>query len=380
MSKMRLLKASPFYHQYLLDFYSAHLGAENLGYNKQYRLLMDDVFGWADFWKTNLEEMGSYEVLEVVTNAEKLQKQWAKENKVVYNEANWLQDILETQIQSFRPEVFFAHDCNNLDLSFRERMKKKYGVKKIIGWDGIAQNNPDKYRGCDVVLSCNEDSILFYKKNGFESYFFPFAFETSILNKLKMREPLYNVVFSGSLFVGNNLHNERIKFLSEMASKAKLDFWVSGMSRRNLLNPFYLKGQLGLPMRDYFGVLRIVLKNRGPVFGLKMYQLLSDSKITLNYHIDSAGAKAGNMRLFEATGVGSCLVTDWKPNISEFFEPDKEVVVYKSAAECLEKINYLLNNENKRKEIARAGQKKTVKTYSFEKRIKDFANAVLSYN
>ena len=86
------------------------------------------------------------------------------------------------------------------------------------------------------------------------------------------------------------------------------------------------------------------------------------------------------MRLFEATGVGSCLVTDWKPNISEFFEPDKEVVVYKSPAECLEKINYLLNNENKRKEIARAGQKKTVETYSFEKRIRDFANAVLSYN
>ncbi len=366
MNKIKLLKASPFYHQYLIDFYSAHRELDNLSYSQQMNLLMGDCFGWANFWKINLEKTGMFEVFEVVTNAEKIQKQWAKECNVKYSKANWLQDILEAQVRVFGPEVFFAHDYSNLNFSFRDRIRKKYGVKTIIGWDGIAQNNPEAYQGCDIVLSCNEDTVKFYKQKGFKSYFFPFGFETSVLDKLVKRDPLRDVVFSGSLFAGNNLHNERIKFLFKIASKINLDLWVSGISRRDFLNPFYLKDQLGVSMVDYFGALKIVLSNHGPVFGLRMYQLLSDAKITLNHHIDSSGTKAGNMRLFEATGVGSCLVTDWKPNISNFFEPDKEIVVYKNLEECLEKVNYLLNNEAKRKEIAAAGSRKTAEIYSFK--------------
>ena len=43
------------------------------------------------------------------------------------------------------------------------------------------------------------------------------------------------------------------------------------------------------------------------------------------------------MRLFEATGSGACLVTDWKENLGELFEPDVEVVTYRSVAECVKK-------------------------------------------
>ena len=70
------------------------------------------------------------------------------------------------------------------------------------------------------------------------------------------------------------------------------------------------------------------------------------------------------------------MITDWKENISDFFEPDKEVVVFKTPGECADKVRYLLNNEPKRKEIAAAGQKKTLEFYGFEKRIKDFASLV----
>ena len=35
------------------------------------------------------------------------------------------------------------------------------------------------------------------------------------------------------------------------------------------------------------------------------------------------------MRMFEATGVGSCLISDHKNNNDEYFVPEKEIVVYK---------------------------------------------------
>ncbi|MBK7501080.1 MAG: glycosyltransferase family 1 protein [Ignavibacteriales bacterium] len=50
-------------------------------------------------------------------------------------------------------------------------------------------------------------------------------------------------------------------------------------------------------------------------------------------------------------------------NISDFFEPDKEVVTYNSSEECVEKVNWLLLHPNELKQIADAGQKRTLKIH-----------------
>ncbi len=74
------------------------------------------------------------------------------------------------------------------------------------------------------------------------------------------------------------------------------------------------------------------------------------------------------MRLFETTGVGACLLTDWKENLSDLFEPDKEVLTYRTAEECVEKVNYILEHEAERRSIAAAGQRRTLREHNFEKR------------
>jgi len=73
-----------------------------------------------------------------------------------------------------------------------------------------------------------------------------------------------------------------------------------------------------------------------------MYQVLRDSLLTLNHHGD-VGPYANNLRLFEATGVGTLLITDWKENLAEMFEPGKEVIVYRTPEECAELIKYTWN-------------------------------------
>ena len=74
------------------------------------------------------------------------------------------------------------------------------------------------------------------------------------------------------------------------------------------------------------------------------------------------------MRMFEATGVGTCLLTDAGTNINELFEVGKEVVVYSSVDEAGEKVRYLLDNEKERKDIARAGHQRTLKEHTFSNR------------
>ena len=62
------------------------------------------------------------------------------------------------------------------------------------------------------------------------------------------------------------------------------------------------------------------------------------------------------MRLYEATGVGSLLITDQKDNLGELFEVGKEVVAYSSIEEAAELIRYYLDHPDEASEIARAGQ------------------------
>ena len=67
----------------------------------------------------------------------------------------------------------------------------------------------------------------------------------------------------------------------------------------------------------------LAARSHPPLFGLDMFQGLRDSQVTLNTHIDISPRSASNMRLFEATGAGSCLLTDRKENLDwTLFEED----------------------------------------------------------
>jgi spore maturation protein CgeB len=91
-----------------------------------------------------------------------------------------------------------------------------------------------------------------------------------------------------------------------------------------------------------------------------------ETPLTLNHH-GAIPPYANNLRLFEATGVGTLLVTDWKAKLHDMFEPGKEVIAYRSAEECAELVKYYLEHDEERQAIARAGQQRhyvTIRTIS----------------
>jgi spore maturation protein CgeB len=105
-----------------------------------------------------------------------------------------------------------------------------------------------------------------------------------------------------------------------------------------------------------------------PVFGTEMYKILQKSDLTFNSHASINKGESANMRLFEATGVGTCLISDYGPNISDMFEPDVEIVTYRSVEECIEKVEYLSSRPEERARIAAAGQKRTLTDHSIASR------------
>jgi spore maturation protein CgeB len=120
----------------------------------------------------------------------------------------------------------------------------------------------------------------------------------------------------------------------------------------------------------------IVARHHGEVWGMDMYRALASSRMTLNRHIGVAENNANNMRLYEATGVGTLLITDQKDNLGELFEPGKELVTYRSKEEAAELIRYYLEHPGEAEDIARAGKKRTLSEHTYEQRMIEL-NAIL---
>lgn len=378
---IRFLKSSTVYSEYLERYYTERPGLDTQPYDDQRREIMSDRFGWSDFWKTHLEATGHFTAEEIIYNCAPLQKAWARDAGVDYSESNWMIEILQAQLEAFRPDVWFIHGYE-LGPEVRQRFRKKLpSIQWIIGWDGIVKNDTAFYAGSDQILVCHPDSVAYYSARGIRAHHFRLGFENSILDSLVKRSPRHEVTFVGGVSLSESGHNQRMVVLDQVARELPVSYWLSGnvgltgsvrgciaqARRRNLRYAFDSIAKLP-------AAIRLGSLSRGSVFGLEMYQTLADSKIVLNVHIDAAREKAANMRLFEATGTGSCLVTDWKENLADLFDVDRELVTFKSPQECIAKVRYLLDHEQERTRIAAAGKARTLSDHTLEKSITEFAH------
>ena len=80
------------------------------------------------------------------------------------------------------------------------------------------------------------------------------------------------------------------------------------------------------------------------------------------------------MRLYESTGVGTFLLTDWKQNLGDILEPKREVATYASSEECLEQVGFYLAHAEQRESIARAGQERTLREHNYRVRMEELVS------
>ena len=71
---------------------------------------------------------------------------------------------------------------------------------------------------------------------------------------------------------------------------------------------------------------------------------------------------------------GGFLITEYNPDLKEYFIFGQEIETYKSNKDLAEKIKYYLANSDKRKRIAEAGHKKALKCHTYTRRFKVLFN------
>jgi spore maturation protein CgeB len=58
-------------------------------------------------------------------------------------------------------------------------------------------------------------------------------------------------------------------------------------------------------------------------------------------------------------------------NLSDYYVDGKEVVIFKSMNEMMEKAKYYLEHQEERDKIAKAGYERTIKEHTYEQRFKE---------
>lgn len=393
---MKLLRVTTNYPLYLEQFYGARPELQRAAFDVQYREIMLDSFGWADFWSHALAPLG-YEVWEPVANALFLQRAWATENGVAFDERRFDHEVILAQARAFQPDVVLANDHRRFDVSFFEQLKQQCpSIRLVIGWCGAPPIDGPVFAAYDLILSNIPGFVDDFRRRGHDAEYFRHAFSKEVLKRIDVDGPGDGgFCFAGSLIRGEGFHADRYRLLSELVEQTDLELFIPGRkgdvaqpendgvkgSLRNaiyrtshvpglkwLVNAVPRARQIAEAGEERRYEAQLDARCHPPLFGRTMYEKLAQSAVTLNSHIDATGPAASNMRLFEATGVGACLLTDWKPNLVEFFEPEREVVTYRSPAEAVEKYRWLQAHERERREIAAAGQQRTLREHTFDHR------------
>ncbi len=99
--------------------------------------------------------------------------------------------------------------------------------------------------------------------------------------------------------------------------------------------------------------------------------VVARSRINLN--ISLKGMRGGTpKRVIDIMGAGGFVLSTYCKETADLFEEGREIEFFRTPEELVEKAAYYLEHEKERKAIARAGQKRVLKDFTYEKYLKRF--------
>ncbi len=358
---MKLLYTNVYYPKFFNSFYKKFPGVTKFNYRKHQQLIYDQLMLASDYIPVAFQELG-VNVESILLNAKPLQDRWAFEHKLNTHHfldwtlgriplvrgtfrPRWVYKAFISQVEDFKPDVIYMHNINYVEPEILYSLKNR--VKLIVGQ--IASPLPENQflTPYDMIFSSLPNLVREIQFRGIRSALVPLAFEPRIIPIIGRQKRQYNLTFVGGF---SPLHQQRIKLINKVGEELPIDIFGYGS---------HLVNDIGSMIRHH-----------GETWGKQMYEILAQSRITINNHIDMAINYANNLRLFEATGMKTLLITDYKSNLNELFVPGKEVETYRSPEELITKVKYYLDNPNKADKIIKAGYRRVIKDHTYIERCK----------
>lgn len=339
------LFVNTFYGAFLNSVYSSDPSLASKSYLEQKNTLQGYFFGDSDFYSEGLKKAG-WNSDDLIINCLPLQKRWAIEN----NSQNSGFALLVEQVRKISPDVVYIQDLAAIPQEVLSELKKITSL--VAGQIATPYSENIPFGMYDVIFSTCPHFIEEFRSKGVTAYYQPLAFEERVLQKqIKYEDRKIDVSFVGGI---SQLHKTSYRLLEVLVERTPVKIWGYGKETLQNNSP-------------------ILARHQGEAWGCDMFSILQNSKITINRHGEIAKNYAANMRLYEATGSGSLLVTDYKDNLNELFTIGWEAVAFRSPEEAADLVNYYLNNPLEAAKIAEAGQRRTLREHTYSHRMSQTA-------
>ncbi len=368
--RLKFLQIDTFYENYLKDFYTQNHILRQASFFEQMKALQLDGFAAVHTLAPYMGEIG-YEHLWIVGNSYFPQIKWAQENNIdIRNFSNLTLDIARYQIEAFQPDIIFTTNAMVFNSKFMRSLFIR--PKLIMGFQASDIPPNTDWSEFDVILSplklFREEALKYGAKNA--EHFMP-GFPTWIYSSIKKIQPIVDLVFCGQWTLDQHkTRNELLEHIAKNSSTPGNEFAVK----------YFLSGAVDkLPNK-------VKSVTFGSKYGIEMHKALREGTIAFDakgsvrsYYDQEKGLanvpkylgenETATMRIFEATGSGVFLLTQFSPNLKKYFKLGEEIETYENEKELIDKIRFYISHPLERQEIAENGKKRCHDNYSENKKV-----------
>lgn len=241
----------------------------------------------------------------------------------------------------FRPHIII---CNAGGLSFRPQdavFLRKLGIKLL----GIALSDPAVHasttskiaQNFDIFYSKDVDCVNSYKKAGVNAHQLPTATNPLFFHPVPPKDE-----YQCDVLILGAVHDDRIEPVKALVKN--FDTHVHGENW------------------EKYGI-----ENRGYVFGKDTLAALSSAKLTVIFSRQVSGHQALKVGIFDFLAAGCLVITDENPQLHNYFSVGQEIVTFSDIDDMLRKIRYYIEHPAEADVIRKAGQKKVVDNYTWDR-------------
>lgn len=367
---MRILQSLHKYAPYIPHFEKRYQ-VEHLSFEEHRCVLLKDRFYALHLLEPVLN--GSDSAFYALWDYENLQYKWAEEKG--WSERD-LKKILFAQIEEFQPDVWY--NCSptffqpsELDAQLSDQIIR-------VCWSASPFYEEEQFKAYQTRLTNLPLDIRPKSEVGFRSDLFHPAYDPAMDTFAQNQDRPIDLFFYGqyarSIFKRRNVQIDHLLEYQQQ-SPYRIEIHLQYQEERQpVVNIPYIRRYWQKIVHPSATVRQ---RAHPPLYGLDLYQKISQSKIVFNAGVDFSKAYKVNMRNWEVLGCGAHMLSD-KGQYPSGFEAGTHLTTYSDIKDCITQLERLLDQSEVRLSIAAQGHQMVREKYSKARQWKHFQTIIAS--
>mgnify|MGYP004294678455 CR=1 FL=1 len=275
---------------------------------------------------------------EIVWDFESLQRKWAEENGVRFNNDSWMFDVLMAQIKTIKPDVIYFQgtelaipgrfDKLSSNTNFATALKEEFPFIRLIAMLSGFPSKGSRLSDVDVLFSASPSIQQHYKNLGFPSLLCYHAFDHRVLEILGNKNLVYDFSFVGSA----RAPEQRYWDLLELLDRTAIQLWIDEPITEQRKSYF-------LDRKRFESDLRSQIRNRAKA----CLKVVGETGLELLAGKDRVPRKIRNLAIEIISEISKSFLLICILNLGSLFIPTDALTPIPNKESSISMVNFLIN-------------------------------------